>query len=362
MFRIPGRGQQIRKGKVRALSSTTRGYILTNRHVVENATAIRVNLADGRTIEDVALVGDDELTDLAVLKISARSLTATWGNSDELDVGDWVLAVGNPYGLDRTVTCGIVSATQRRKIAQTNCYQDFLQTDAAVNPGNSGGPLVNMFGEVVGVNTAIVGRSYQGISFAIPSEVARRSYEQIIKNGRVRAGIPGRGLSGIELQLVVKASGSIAIMAPWSRTSSRFAGRDRRDSGRGRNPGLERPRGRRPHGSGAGRGRHRDRARRQRWWSGETANENRSKSRWDTGPTRCECAVDVPRIDYSRCDGWTIPCCSPAGTRQTAIRWISRRSFAANAKNSLPRRASSWPHASLSLTPIFMQGYNPRRF
>lgn len=167
----------------------TSGYILTNRHVVQNATGIRVGLADGRSIKEVTLVGDDELTDLAVLKINASDLTSVaWGDSDDADVGDWVLAVGNPYGLDRTVTCGIVSATQRRRIGEFSSYQDFLQTDAAVNPGNSGGPLVNMFGQVIGVNTAIVGRSYQGISFAIPSEIARKSYEQIIKHGRVARG------------------------------------------------------------------------------------------------------------------------------------------------------------------------------
>jgi serine protease Do len=184
-----GRRRPIVQGQGSGFVVDTSGYILTNRHVVQNATGIRVGLADGRSIHEVALVGDDELTDLAVLKINATDLTSvTWGDSDDLDVGDWVLAVGNPYGLDRTVTCGIVSATQRRKIGEFSSYQDFLQTDAAVNPGNSGGPLVNMFGQVIGVNTAIVGRSYQGISFAIPSEIARKSYEHIIKHGRVARG------------------------------------------------------------------------------------------------------------------------------------------------------------------------------
>lgn len=191
VFAMPGR-QPMLSGQGSGFIVDREGYIITNRHVVQNATDIRVNLADGRSISDVKLVGDDELTDLAVLKISAPDLHATtWGDSDDLDVGEWVLAVGNPYGLDRTVTCGIVSATQRRKIGPTSSYQDFLQTDAAVNPGNSGGPLVNLHGQVVGVNTAIVGRSYQGISFAIPSEVARHSYEEIIKNGRVARGYLG---------------------------------------------------------------------------------------------------------------------------------------------------------------------------
>ncbi len=202
VLRIPGHGAPITQGQGSGFIADEKGHILTNRHVVEGATMIRVSLADGRTIEDVTLVGDDELTDLAVLKINASGLaSAAWGESEDLDVGDWVLAVGNPYGLDRTVTCGIVSATQRRKIAQTSSYQDFLQTDAAVNPGNSGGPLVNMFGEVIGVTTAIVGRSYQGISFAIPSEVARRSFEQIIQNGHVERGYLGVGFQELNPKL-----------------------------------------------------------------------------------------------------------------------------------------------------------------
>jgi serine protease Do len=172
------------------------GYILTNRHVIEHASDISVHLSDGRAIDKVELIGEDELTDLAVLKISASHLTATeWGDSNELEVGDWVLAVGSPFGLDRTVTSGIVSAKQRRHISSNSSYQDFMQTDAAVNPGNSGGPLVNTRGQVIGVNTAIVGKSYQGISFAIPSEIARKSYEQIIKHGRVP-----RGWLGVEFR------------------------------------------------------------------------------------------------------------------------------------------------------------------
>lgn len=223
VLRIPGRGAPITQGQGSGFIVDTDGHIVTNRHVIEGATAIRVNLADGRTIDDVAIVGDDELTDLAVLKISASDLSvATWGDSDKLDVGDWVLAVGNPYGLDRTVTSGIVSATQRRKIAQSSSYQDFLQTDAAVNPGNSGGPLVNMFGEVIGVTTAIVGRSYQGISFAIPSEVARRSFDQIIKNGHVERGYLGVGFQDLDTKLaeslgLPKDQGAlVAIVQPGS--------------------------------------------------------------------------------------------------------------------------------------------------
>jgi len=165
------------------------GYIITNFHVIQNSTRLAVKLSDGRIVDKVTIVGADPLTDLAVLKINAEGLIpATWGDSHELETGDWVLAVGNPYGLDGSVTCGIVSAKQRRRLAQQNIYQDFLQTDAAVNPGNSGGPLVNVKGEMVGITTAIVGRSYQGISFAIPSEIARDVYEKLVKTGSVSRG------------------------------------------------------------------------------------------------------------------------------------------------------------------------------
>lgn len=166
-----------------------RGYIITNFHVIQNSTGLSVKLADGRTIDKISIVGADPLTDLAVLKIDAKGLIpATWGDSEALETGDWVLAVGNPYGLDGSVTSGIVSAKQRRRLAQENVYQDFLQTDAAVNPGNSGGPLVNVKGEMVGITTAIVGRSFQGISFAIPSEIARDVYERLVKDGSVSRG------------------------------------------------------------------------------------------------------------------------------------------------------------------------------
>lgn len=171
------------------------GYIITNNHVIERATEIRVQLSDGRTVTNARIVGTDPPTDLAVLKIDATNLvSAPWGDSEDLEVGDWVLAVGNPYGLDRTVTAGIVSAKRRRQLGAT-AYQDFLQTDAAVNPGNSGGPLVNLAGQVVGINTAILGRSFQGISFAIPSDLARDVYERLKESGRVE-----RGWLGVRLQ------------------------------------------------------------------------------------------------------------------------------------------------------------------
>lgn len=171
------------------------GYILTNYHVIQNASRIEVGLSDGRVIDDVTVIGSDVLTDLAVLKINAeRLIGAEFGDSKALEVGDWVLAVGNPYGLDRTVTCGIVSAKQRRALAENTAYQDFLQTDAAVNPGNSGGPLVNISGKVVGITTAIVGKAYQGISFAIPTHIATDVYKQLISRGGVARGYLGVGL------------------------------------------------------------------------------------------------------------------------------------------------------------------------
>jgi serine protease Do len=176
------------------------GYIITNFHVIQDARRIDVKLSDGRTITggDIRVIGYDVLTDLAVLKINAGELiTAPWGDSKQLEVGDWVLAIGNPYGLDRTVTAGIVSAKQRRGVSENTAYQDFLQTDAAVNPGNSGGPLVNIQGQVIGITTAIVGNSYQGISFAIPTEIVHDVYERLITKGKVARGYLGVGLQEI---------------------------------------------------------------------------------------------------------------------------------------------------------------------
>ncbi len=171
------------------------GYILTNFHVVENASEIAVKLSGNET-RPAKVVGMDETTDLAVLKISSGGLIAAqWGDSDALEVGSLVWAVGNPFGLDRSVTFGIVSAKNRRGFRGASPYQDFLQTDAAVNPGNSGGPLVDVSGKIVGINTAIVGRSYQGVSFSIPSTIAKDVYDRLRASGKVV-----RGFLGVELQ------------------------------------------------------------------------------------------------------------------------------------------------------------------
>jgi len=168
-----------------------RGHILTNNHVVEDADKIDVVTTDGRTYS-AKVVGTDPLTDLAVLKIEADDLPpANFGDSDAVEVGDLVLAVGNPFGFDYSVTFGIISAKGRRVPGLMSIYyQDFLQTDAAINPGNSGGPLVNIKGEVIGVNTAIATRTgqYAGVSFAIPVNLARQIAEVLIKEGKVTRG------------------------------------------------------------------------------------------------------------------------------------------------------------------------------
>ncbi|MGA2118745.1 MAG: DegQ family serine endoprotease [Bryobacteraceae bacterium] len=163
------------------------GYILTNNHVVDGATDVRVTLSDKREFK-ARVVGTDAKTDIAVLKIDADSLPSlVIGNSNKLEVGDYVLAIGNPFGLGGTVTMGIVSATGRSNLGIEQ-YEDFIQTDAPINPGNSGGALVNDRGELVGINTAILANGSegnQGIGFAVPLSVARNVMDQILHNGKV---------------------------------------------------------------------------------------------------------------------------------------------------------------------------------
>ncbi len=177
------------------------GFILTNYHVVQGAKAIQVSLSEGRKLQ-AEIVGRDPATDLAVLRVTANNLLAAeWGDSDKLDVGALVWAVGSPFGLQRSITCGILSAKNRAGVAG-RVYQDLLQTDAAVNPGNSGGPLVDAQGRVVGINTAIMGESYQGISFAIPSVIAKRVYDRLKSDGRVDRGWVGVGLDDVTEAMV----------------------------------------------------------------------------------------------------------------------------------------------------------------
>ncbi|MGE5815385.1 MAG: trypsin-like peptidase domain-containing protein [Acidobacteriota bacterium] len=171
------------------------GYILTNSHVVGDLRArITTTFADKREVK-AEIVGVDELTDIALIKVAAHNLpTMPWGDSSKLKVADWVLAIGNPYSLSQTVTLGIVSATRRNLGGRIAGYEDFIQTDAAINPGNSGGALVNARGELVGINTAIFSQSggYQGIGFAVPSNLARQVMDSLLKYGEVRRGSLGR--------------------------------------------------------------------------------------------------------------------------------------------------------------------------
>jgi serine protease Do len=174
------------------------GYIITNNHVIAKADEIKVLLNDRREFSG-KVVGTDPKTDIAVVKINARNLpTIPWGDSDKLEVGEYVLAIGNPFGLNQTVTQGIVSAVGRANVGIAD-YEDFIQTDAAINPGNSGGAMVNVRGQLVGINTAIFSRSggYMGIGFAVPSDMARSVMDSLIKNGKVI-----RGWLGVSIQEV----------------------------------------------------------------------------------------------------------------------------------------------------------------
>src|SRR3989449_1671017 len=183
-----------------------KGYILTNNHVIENAQEIIVRLSDQRKFT-ARLVGRDPKTDLAVLKVDAPAAlpAAELGDSDQLRVGQWAIAIGNPFRLDRTVTVGIISATARTRVGVTQ-YDNFIQTDASINPGNSGGPLLNIDGKVIGINTAIVAAG-QGIGFSIPINQARDVMQQLITRGRVV-----RGWLGIAIQDVTdQLSGSFGV-------------------------------------------------------------------------------------------------------------------------------------------------------
>ncbi len=174
------------------------GYIITNDHVVRDAESIQVKLSN-ETIYDAKVVGSDPKSDIAVIKINAKEPlpVAVLGDSDKLLVGQWAIAIGNPFGLDRTVTVGVVSATGRSNMG-IETFENFIQTDASINPGNSGGPLLNVNGEVIGINTAIVAAG-QGIGFAIPVNMAKKVVEQLIKKGSVT-----RAWLGVAIQPVTE--------------------------------------------------------------------------------------------------------------------------------------------------------------
>jgi Do/DeqQ family serine protease len=182
------------------------GYVLTNAHVVEGATLIEVTTRDTRRFK-AELVGRDPETDLAVLRINADQLTAVpLGNSDEAQVGDFVLAVGNPFGLGQTVTSGIVSALGRTGVGAGAGYEDFIQTDASINPGNSGGALVTLDGRLIGINTAIFSRTGGniGIGFAVPINMAKSVVEQIVAHGEVKRGRIGVLVQDVTPELAQK--------------------------------------------------------------------------------------------------------------------------------------------------------------
>ncbi len=174
------------------------GYVLTNNHVIAGARTVTVTLPDKREFKG-RIVGTDPKTDIAVIKIDGSNLpTIPWGDSSKLQVGEYVLAIGNPFGLNSTVTLGIVSALGRGRMGITQ-YEDFIQTDAAINPGNSGGALVNTRGELVGINTAIFSQTggYQGVGFAVPTTMSKPIYESLIKTGKVVRGYLGVGIQDL---------------------------------------------------------------------------------------------------------------------------------------------------------------------
>ena len=195
---LPKKFKQEQKGIGSGMLIDPEGHILTNNHVVAGASLIEVLLTDGNRYT-AKVIGVDPKTDLAVIQIKADGTLphVTFGDSDKMEVGNWVVAIGHPRGLDQTVTHGIISAKHRRGILDPNSYQDYLQTDAAINPGNSGGPLLNLEGKVIGVNAAIFSESggFEGIGFAIPSNMAVYIAQALINHGKVE-----RGWLGITIQ------------------------------------------------------------------------------------------------------------------------------------------------------------------
>jgi serine protease Do/serine protease DegQ len=215
-FGMPGESKpQIAAGSG-VIVDARNGYIITNAHVVKDAREIAVTLKDNRRLP-AKLVGADAGTDIAVLKVEQKNLVETkWGDSDALQVGDFVLAIGNPFGIGQTVTSGIVSALGRSGLSVEG-YEHFIQTDASINPGNSGGALVSLKGELIGINTAIIGPTggNVGIGFAVPSVLARAVMDQLIRFGEVR-----RGRLGISMEDVAGSEGArIAEVQPNSPAS-----------------------------------------------------------------------------------------------------------------------------------------------
>lgn len=192
---VPSFEASVKRGLGSGVILSGDGHILTNNHVIDDALAINVRLQDGRMLP-AALVGRDPGADLALIKVQATGLQpAQFADSDASRVGEWVLAIGSPFGLGHTVTMGVLSAKSRGGLG-ANAVEDYLQTDASINPGNSGGPLINLDGQVIGINDMIVGRG-QGIGFAIPSKLARRVADQLLRNGRVKRAWIGVGMQDL---------------------------------------------------------------------------------------------------------------------------------------------------------------------
>jgi len=212
MFGRPSNDEPVSRGMGSGVVFTADGAIVTNNHVVEDALTINVRLRDGRYLP-AKLVGRDPSTDLAVVQIDAPGLIpANFADSDAVRVGEWVVAIGSPFGLGYTVTAGVLSAKGRGGLGM-NAIEDYLQTDASINPGNSGGPLCDLQGEVIGINTMIVGRG-QGIGFAVPSGMVKHVASQLLKNGHVSRSWLGVGVQDLSPELaaalhVPPASGAL---------------------------------------------------------------------------------------------------------------------------------------------------------
>ncbi len=206
--------RQIQEGQGGGLGSgmiyRADGYIITNAHVVQGAKTVGVKLNDGREFKNAKVVGSDERSDIAVVKVDATNLPIVrMGDSNDVNVGDWAIAVGNPFGLEHTLTVGVISAKAREVPLEQVSQSDYLQTDASINPGNSGGPLSDIYGRVIGVNNAIYSRSggNVGIGFAIPVNTAKNIADRLVKDGRVIRGYLGVGIQGLDSDAQSQALG-----------------------------------------------------------------------------------------------------------------------------------------------------------
>jgi serine protease Do len=225
--RSPRKYEQLGQGSGFIIS--TDGYILTNNHVVGEVDSITVTLQDGRKL-DAKVIGTDPKSDVAVIKVEADNLPVIeLGDSDALDIGEWVIAIGNPFGLAATVTVGVVSAKGRGGIGIAD-YEDFIQTDAAINLGNSGGPLLNLEGKAVGLNTAIFSQSggYMGIGFAIPINMAKHIKQQLVETGKVTRGFLGIRMDEVQPELAeyfdLKPNQGISVLRVFSDSPADKAG------------------------------------------------------------------------------------------------------------------------------------------